>query len=219
MSTNSCNCLTHGGLKCCIGDFKCAYCNECLYWKGYEDGSEFCSHKCETIVNNINKKISEMEYIYFELNDRKLKINRENSQDIWIWKETKNPYWKRPALNIDNDGYFVVRIGLKLMRHHRVVFYAHNKDWDIHNSSRLNLIDHKDQNRKNNNPNNLRIATHQQNGWNRKNAKGYCWHKNRKKWQAQIRVNNKDKHLGYFATEEEAHLAYLTAKEKLHPDW
>lgn len=28
-----------------------------------------------------------MEYIYFELNNRKLKINRENSEDIWIYND------------------------------------------------------------------------------------------------------------------------------------
>ena len=160
-----------------------------------------------------------MDYIYFELNNRKLKINRENSEDIWIWKETKNPYWKRPALNVDKDGYFVVTIGNKRMKHHRVIFYAHNQDWDIHDTSQLNLIDHEDHNRKNNNPNNLRIATKQQNNWNRKNTKGYYWDKLYKKWHAQICLNNKKIYLGYFDTEEEARLAYLTAKKIHHPDW
>ena len=161
-----------------------------------------------------------MEYIYFELNDRKLKINKENSEDIWIWYPfNKKPYWTRPALNIDKGGYFVVRIGSKQMKHHRVVFYAHNQDWDIHDNSQLNLIDHKDQNRQNNNPNNLRVATKQQNNWNMKNVKGYFWNKPNKKWQAFIHLNNKPKYLGLFATEEMAHLAYLIAKEKYHPDW
>ena len=162
-----------------------------------------------------------MDYIYFELNNRKLKINRENSEDIWIWRETKtkNPYWRRLGLCVHNGGYFVVYIGIKSMLHHRVVFYAHNQGWDISDSSQLNIIDHKDKNKQNNNPNNLRIATIQQNNWNRKNTKGYTWYKRNKKWRAQIRVNNKDKYLGRFDSEEEAHLAYLTAKEIHHPDW
>ena len=218
MSTNSCNCFTHGGLKCCIGDFNCVCCNECLYWKGYEEGSEFCSSKCE---NNKQKNLGKMEYIYFEINDRKLKINRENSQDIWIWRETKtkNPYWWRLGLCVHNGGYFVVYIGIKPMLHHRVVFYAHNQGWEIHDSSPLNSIDHRDCNKQNNNLNNLRIATHQQNTWNRKNTKGYCWNKWSKKWNALIRVNGKQRHLGYFDIEEEARLAYLTAKKIHHPDW
>ena len=162
-----------------------------------------------------------MEYIYFEINDRTLKINKENSQDIWIWKESKTipHYWKRPTLGVDHDGYFHLRIGLKLMRHHRVVFYAHNQYWDIHDSSQLNFIDHKDYNKQNNNLNNLRIATHQQNNWNRENTKGCSWYKRKKKWRAYIGVNNKQKHLGYFESEEDAHLAYLTAKKIYHPDW
>tara|TARA_B110000285_G_C14896725_1_gene501226 strand:+ start:96 stop:803 length:708 start_codon:yes stop_codon:yes gene_type:complete len=54
---------------------------------------------------------------------------------------------------------------------------------------------------------------------NMKNVRGCYWNKNRKKWHAQICVNSKPKYLGQFDSEEEAHLAYLTAKEKLHPDW
>ena len=160
-----------------------------------------------------------MDYIYFELNNRKLKINRENSEDIWIWKEnkTKNSYWTRPTLSVNNNGYFYLHIGNNKLLH-RVVFYAHNQEWDIHDSSQLNFIDHKDQNRQNNNLNNLRIATKQQNNWNRK-TKGCFWNKNRNKWQAQICVNNKSKYLGQFDSEEDARLAYLTAKPIYHPDW
>ena len=156
------------------------------------------------------------EYIYFELNDRKLKINKENSEDIWIWKATAKPYWTRPALNINKYGYFYLHIGNKKMRLHRVVFYAHNLDWEISDSSQLNFIDHEDQNRQNNNQNNLRIATNQQNTWNTKNTKGYTWDKQNKKWEAQIRVNSKKKYLGRFDTEEEAHQAYLDAKKIYH---
>ena len=161
------------------------------------------------------------EYIYFELNDRKLKINKENSEDIWIWKENKKPYWYRPSLSIDKKGYFTLRIGAKFLKHHRVVFYAHNQDWDIYFEPLKNMIDHKDQNKQNNNSDNLRVATPQQNNWNRdtNNIQGYCWDKRDKKWRALITVNKKIKHLGLFATEEMAHLAYLIAKEKYHPDW
>ena len=160
-----------------------------------------------------------MDYIYFELNNRKLKINRENSEDIWIWKESKNPYWTRPTLNVNHGGYFRLCIGNKKLLHHRVVFYAYNQDWEISDSSQLNFIDHRDHNKQNNNPNNLRIATKQQNNWNTKNTKGCCWHKRDKIWRASICVNSKHIYLGQFDTEEEAHLAYLTAKEIHHPDW
>ena len=36
------------------------------------------------------------------------------------------------------------------------------------------------------------------------------------RWRAQIQVNQKRKHIGYYATPEEAHEAYLQAKRELH---
>jgi len=62
---------------------------------------------------------------------------------------------------------------------------------------------------------NLRVVTNQQNQMNRKSQqgssskyKGVYWHKERKKWTAQIYINNNRKHLGLFNSEEEAALAY-----------
>ena len=75
-------------------------------------------------------------------------------------------------------------------------------------------IDHIDRNRINNHINNLRIVTPQQNCFNR-NAKGYYLDKHNK-YVAQIKLNRKIKHLGYYDTEEEAHNAYLEAKKIYH---
>ena len=69
-------------------------------------------------------------------------------------------------------------------------------------------IDHRDGCRINNCLSNLRVVTNQQNQWNRTNAKGYYWNKQHQKYQAQIHLNNKPIHLGYFLTEEEARTAY-----------
>lgn len=41
--------------------------------------------------------------------------------------------------------------------------------------------------------------------------KGVSWHKSRNKWRAQITINGKRKHLGYFSEEYDAHLAYERA--------
>lgn len=43
--------------------------------------------------------------------------------------------------------------------------------------------------------------------------KGVTWIKKLEKWQARITLNGKRKSLGYFPTKEEAHQAYLSAKE------
>jgi hypothetical protein len=73
------------------------------------------------------------------------------------------------------------------------------------------VIDHIDHNKLNNCRSNLRIVTRHQNNMNqgkRKNNKsgviGVHWDKKREKWKAEIKLNNKLIHLGYFDNLEEA---------------
>lgn len=80
------------------------------------------------------------------------------------------------------------------------------------------LPDHINRNPLDNRRGNLRIATRSQNGANTKlNAnntsgyKGVSFHKGNGKWQAQIKVNQHKKALGYFNTPEEASDAYREA--------
>jgi hypothetical protein len=63
---------------------------------------------------------------------------------------------------------------------------------------------------------NLRPVTHQQNSWNRVNAKGYYMIKGRDRYRAEIKLNNKKIYLGFYKTEQEARKAYLQAKEIYH---
>jgi len=76
--------------------------------------------------------------------------------------------------------------------------------------------DHKNHNTLDNRRSNLRIVTHQQNHFNQKNTKGYCWHKASKKYQSYIGLNGKRIHLGCFRTTKEAHKSYLQAKKVYH---
>lgn len=75
-------------------------------------------------------------------------------------------------------------------------------------------IDHIDGDGRNNTHTNLRLVDRSTNMHNQK-CKGYHWDKRAKKWQAQIKVAGKKKHLGYFDSQEEARAAYELAK-KLH---
>ena len=77
-------------------------------------------------------------------------------------------------------------------------------------------IDHIDGDRKNNALSNLRIVNNQHNHFNRTTAKGYTWNKQASKWQAQIKTNGKNKHLGSYDTEKEARASYLRAKAIFH---
>ena len=46
-------------------------------------------------------------------------------------------------------------------------------------------------------------------------VKGYTWNNQRNKWWARIRMpDGRQRHLGFFGTEEEAHNAYLVAKRE-----
>lgn len=87
--------------------------------------------------------------------------------------------------------------------------------------TRMEQCDHIDGDGLNNRRENLRIATNAQNRHNSRKSlnstsklKGVCFHKQRQKWQASIRINGKQKHLGLFDTEELAHEAYCEAAEK-----
>lgn len=92
-------------------------------------------------------------------------------------------------------------------------------------------IDHRDHNGLNNQRDNLRIATNQQNQFNRQKTKlikgmtptslykGVSWKKSHKKWYAQIQTNGKTKHIGLFTDEYEAHLAYNSAAEKIQGEY
>ena len=72
-------------------------------------------------------------------------------------------------------------------------------------------VDHIDGNRKNNNYENLRFATHTENNRNKSktlNATskyyGVSWSKRSKTWLVHIRYDNKTRHLGLFENEREA---------------
>jgi hypothetical protein len=83
------------------------------------------------------------------------------------------------------------------------------------------VVDHINHNTLDNRWVNLRPATKLQNMYNRskrKNTssryKGVHWHEYAKKWRAGIRVNGRDKALGYFESELEAAKAYDRAARK-----
>ena len=164
------------------------------------------------------------EYIHFQLNDRKLKMNRNDSNDLWIYFEymgkklIKNPRWRQVGICVGSDNYYRCRIGKKIYKHHRVVYYTWNQDWDFHFEPRKNQIDHIDENKQNNDISNLRLGTRSLNAQNQKNVKGYSWDKNKQRYYAHITVNGKQHSLGYYKKEEDAAEARRKGKEKYH-EW
>jgi len=149
-----------------------------------------------------------------ELNGLKIKYEDDK---LWAWRElkTKPSYWFEIKGTITKNGYKLIYSKNKKLLYHRVVYFIHNQEWNIDNSSQHNFIDHIDRDKLNNSIENLRVATNQQNQWNR-DDKGYTFHIGNKKYQAQIQVNGKYKYLGTFEKEDDARNAYLIAKEEYH---
>jgi hypothetical protein len=114
-------------------------------------------------------------------------------------------------------------------RHSHIV-YAHTHDLKGENHIYMHhfilgvkgvIVDHINGNGLDNRKSNLRICTHKQNcrsSRKRKKSvskyKGVHWCRKTKKWVAQIGLDGRTKHLGYFKIEKNAALAYDRAAVK-----
>jgi hypothetical protein len=123
------------------------------------------------------------------------------------------------------DGYVCVGFRGKRQLQHRVIWLWMTGEWPT------DLVDHINGNRSDNRWSNLRPADKRLNGQNRRRASAKNKHSGLlgvrpspgNRWRAEIRVpcealasGSKCLHIGTFATPEEAHSAYLTAKRKHH---
>ena len=89
----------------------------------------------------------------------------------------------------------------------------------IENPNKYEYVDHINGNRTDNRIENLRWITQSGNCRNKKNTgkylKGVSFYKASNKFQAQIKIDYKSKHLGYFDTELEAHEKYMKAYNEI----
>ena len=118
---------------------------------------------------------------------------------------------------INNDGYMVINFVFdgvsRNLRLHRLFFYLHNRYLP-------KLVDHKDNNPKNNKVENLRDLDTSGNAMNSNKRKfykgrpttsiykGVSWDKPSKKWRACLMVKGKYFHLGSFDNQDDAGQAY-----------
>ena len=120
---------------------------------------------------------------------------------------------------INSSGYYVVDLCLKGNRKTfrvanlvAMAFLNHKPDgFKV-------VVDHIDNNPLNDRPENLQLISQRDNATKDRKTRtskytGVCWHKNVKKWIAQIHLNGKTKYLGYFELETDASKAY---QEKLN---
>jgi len=136
------------------------------------------------------------------------------------WRKWNDRYAGTPAgslvTNQHGYNYQSLKIYKRPYKCHRIVYLlAHNVDPGHF------TVDHIDGNGLNNDPVNLRLATQQNNTWNRKissksasGCAGVLWDKSRQKWKAAIFLNNKSAYLGSFTHLGDAIRARREAEEK-----
>lgn len=107
------------------------------------------------------------------------------------------------------------------------MFKAHRVAWVLMTGAWPDgEVDHIDCNPSNNRWSNLRAASRTENSLNKRvrgdsasGVKGVRWKTEKMKWQARIRLNGAEYHLGYFDRVDDAQKAYAAASAKLHGDF
>lgn len=141
------------------------------------------------------------EIILYNRNNEKIATTQIDKNNINLVKNYKWYFGK--------EGY--VRSGDKPIYLHRIIL----------NCDEESIVDHIDGNPLNNRLNNLRVATFSQNMMNRRlqsnnssGVTGVVWHKQKEKWQSQIKINNKNIFLGRYNNIESAIKARKDAEIK-----
>jgi hypothetical protein len=140
---------------------------------------------------------------------------------LFLWKISRSNRVKigsEPGCTT-NTGYICIKLDSKKYQAHRLAWLY------VYGYMPKNDVDHINGNRIDNRIINLREATRSENIQNLKKCNsnnktgllGSCFNKSVNKFQAQIVINYKRIHLGYFNTAIEAHEAYIKAKRELHP--
>jgi hypothetical protein len=170
-------------------------------------------------MNEIWKDIPDYEGMYQVSN-----LGNVKSLSRVVLRKGKYPFLSKEKIlsgRIDSNGYYSLSLfknkTRKFFKKHQLVamaFLGHKPD----GSTKI-VVDHIDNNKLNNRLDNLQLISHRENVSKDKKGTseytGVCWNKKSNKWKAYIMLNKKQKYLGYFETEQDAHLAYKNALKQL----
>ena len=116
--------------------------------------------------------------------------------------------------------YKQITINGKVYQAHRLAWLYMTGKWPE------NFVDHINRDSSDNRWNNLREATYTENNRNRSigkdNTSGYkgvSFHKGTNKYRAEIKINGKNKHLGYYDDPYIAHTAYMNAAYTIQKEY
>lgn len=139
---------------------------------------------------------------------------------IFRWRNNAGRWGRIPAGSIagsiHKEGYRVIHLDGYIYRAAQLAWLYMTDRWP------LTLVDHENRIRDDDRWSNLRLATDKQSVHNRilpnkHGVRGVS--KKRNLWRARIMVDGKSQHIGYYATKEEAHEAYLHRARELHGEF
>lgn len=146
-------------------------------------------------------------------------LNYDKETGVFTWKKTTGRRAKSgKRAGCRTTGYEFIGINKKLYLAHRLAWLLTYGNWP------KDFIDHINGNSLDNRISNLRDVPCSLNLQNQRHAQrrsksgllGVSFHKARQLWRAQIAVNFKTIHIGYFNTPEAAHEAYMAKKREVH---
>jgi len=174
--------------------------------------------KVEQLVERVEDIIEQLEDLKLELKERWVEIEADPEYEISsLGRVRKRRNGFEPKISVHKGtGYYQVKLNGKQYYLHRLLAEAF-----IPNPEGKPEVDHIDGDRQNNCLSNLRWCTRAENQrnvgkriTNTSGYKGVSFHKRDGKWQVRIRVDGKQKHLGYFHTPEEAAAVYREAAKR-----
>jgi hypothetical protein len=142
--------------------------------------------------------------------------------DERAWKIWNTLWAGKPAGSKRKDDYSEISLTVEGQRYkilrHRLIIALTKGYWPP------DQVDHEDRNPAANKIENLREATNAQNqqnsGLDRRNKsgfKGVSWHRDNRKWRAEIEIEKRKIHLGLHVDILDAIVARQRAEEELHP--
>jgi hypothetical protein len=138
------------------------------------------------------------------------------------WTVDRKPYKSLGKISgsVSENGYMRLMFRGKKYLSHRVIWFLVNKEQPPE------YLDHINNDRLDNRIENLRAVSSKQNTYNTvlniKNTsgvKGVSWHKHTGKWQARMRINDKEQYLGIFDNIEDAERVMKETREKIHGEY
>lgn len=142
--------------------------------------------------------------------EEKLKLFKEKG---WTYNKETGEIFSHTGRVVKAECYGYIRCSLRVEGKIDILVSGHQLAWYITTGEVADIIDHINRVKDDNRILNLRSVTQKENRFNTP-SKGY--YKTKDRYMATIRLNGKNKHLGCYDNEADAHQAYLDAKKIYH---